>query len=104
MSGGMGFLATAVIVQSLDSVVTVTTPFTMTGGFQGFSSTGGFSVNMTGSGILTLELNHAPGGGIFQFRKATYTFQTPEPSTVVLLITGLLGIIVLRKKIASHGS
>jgi hypothetical protein len=65
----MGFWLLRLLMQSLDSVVTVTTPFTMPGGFKALVPQAAFP-SLVGSGFLTLELNQALVGNL-SVRKAT---------------------------------
>ncbi|MGZ8842462.1 MAG: PEP-CTERM sorting domain-containing protein [Pyrinomonadaceae bacterium] len=62
-----------------------------------------FSTEITGSGIATLTLRR-PGGNQqagFAIDTARYDFSpaaVPEPATVILLTTGLAGIVVRKRR------
>lgn len=91
-SGSMTFTAgSAVIPSTNDSIVILTAPFTAAGFLGGQAFNGSVGLDLRGSGIATLELNNL-GNGQFSFRNLTYTFQTPEPTTIILLCTGLAGV------------
>ena len=96
----------AVIPDSTEPVITITTPFVMTGSIFVYSLVDPsprpvlFSTTINASGIARLTLQFFPDqpGGIpggYVFYRATYDFQSgavPEPTTMMLMATGLVGI------------
>jgi hypothetical protein len=81
--------------------ITLTMPFDMTGTIQvhPLNDPGSviFSTMINGSGIATLTLQRPPGHPVgFAITAARYDFNTaavPEPATLILLTTGLAGIV-----------
>jgi len=105
VSGSLLFSAGSVIIPVTDDPsITLTAPFTMSGGFGGHNETGTFSFDFNGSGIATLVLNRAGtdrGHPTYTFGSVTYTFtptSVPEPVTLVLMGTGLIGIGLKARK------
>ena len=87
----------------------VQVPFTLNGFLRGFS--GGseiFAGSLTGSGIASLP--YFPSRGVYEWeeRRLNYVFgeapaaATPEPATMLLLGTGLAGLIASRRRAASR--
>jgi hypothetical protein len=102
----MGFLTGSVpIPLSSAPLITLQAPFVFTAHFSSGSSAGGFvSAGLSGGGIAEMTLrvfDHDQFGNPRYIRQdLTYTFQTPEPTTLLLLGTGLAGITarVLKRK------
>lgn len=102
LSGTLRFDAPSIVLPPFDRVarVTLTAPFVLSGEVIGFAAADGnglaplFHVAVTGQGIASLGfvfhdavMYRAPG--------ATYTFAaTPEPATLALFATGLVGLVV----------
>jgi hypothetical protein len=105
LSGSLLFSAGSVNIPITDDpTITLTAPFTMSGGFGGHNESGTFSFDFTGSGIATLVLDRAGtdrGNPTYTFRSLTYAFSPtsiPEPVTIVLLGTGLVGVGIKARK------
>jgi hypothetical protein len=84
----------------------ITAPFTMTGFLSPPLSSPLMTLDLSGQGVLQVELFSGPDFSDFRFETITYTFlptgaplpQTqveaiPEPTTLVLLSTGLAGVV-----------
>jgi hypothetical protein len=96
------FTGSGVVIPSGADQITLTMPFDMVGTIQvhPLDDPGSviFSTEINGSGIATLTLRR-PGGNPagFAIDTARYDFSpaaVPEPATVILLTTGLAGIVV----------
>lgn len=100
-SGSLGFIGGSVVIPiTNDPFVTLTAPFSLSG----FSSLGGSALDgrvglaFMGSGTGTLTLRNL-GNGQFIATNITYTFEpVPEPATVILLSSGLIGITALYRR------
>ena len=81
---------------------TLTAPLSFSGRFSFFDNPNQTVVDLTGTGLATLQLTPFPGGNAFFFSSATYTFDeavaTPEPMSIVLVGTGLAGLAALRRR------
>jgi len=96
------FTGPGVVIPSSTDQMTLTMPFDMVGtiNVHPLDDPGSviFSTEIYGSGIATLTLRHPAGNPTgFTIDTARYDFspaEVPEPATVVLLTTGLAGIVV----------
>lgn len=88
------FTAPSVAIPSGVGTLTLTTPFTMLPSTLDIFILPGriplFSTTIFGSGIATLTLRELEGGHVLT--SIRYDFQTPEPTTLLLFVTGLTGL------------
>jgi PEP-CTERM motif-containing protein len=54
-----------------------------------------FSVQFTGSGLATLQLQRYLETNQYFPHSVTYTFQTPEPDSFILLGSGVAGLFLI---------
>ena len=91
-TGNMGFTGGSVDIPITDDpFVTLTAPFTGDGFLRGQASNGEVVLSFTGSGVARLNLRNL-GNGQFIATSINYSFfEVPEPTTLLLLTTGLIG-------------
>src|SRR5262249_10453789 len=93
------------VLLSGTSDITVTVPFDFTGDIRGCGDDSQFCLNevfstqqLVGQGFVTAQFTFSGtvnGATIYDFKSLTYTFtssEVPEPMTLTLLATGLIGI------------
>ncbi len=98
------FTGPGVVIPAAADQITSTMPFDMVGTIQvhALNDPGPviFSTMIKGSGIATLSLQRPPGNPVgFAVTQARYDFNSPavpEPATLILLTTGLAGIVARR--------
>jgi hypothetical protein len=100
---------TFTVPSPLDANSTVTTPFSLVGtlAFADINNVPLFSVDLVGSGLVTFTFNGSPGPpGRYSIGDARYTFAPPipEPTTVLLLSSGLLGVVTTIQRRRSRQS
>ena|SRR5690349_5639146 len=104
--GNLSFTG-ATVVPAATTNISITAPFTFTGTLFGCvqgvpncnSGNAIFTTDLVGQGIATIQLDfirlNPSGNPAFLFNSVTYNFQpaeVPEPMTITLLATGLLGL------------
>jgi len=100
MNTGINMAGTFDLPVTTVPTLTITAPFTANGFVSGSGNGVSFSVDFTGSGLATLQLVRYMDTNQYFFQSATYTFQTPEPESLILFgsaVTSLL-LIGYRKK------
>lgn len=85
----MGFTTNSVPVPLAGDLVSVTAPFLFGAHFASGDSGSFIAANLSGSGTAEMVLQLG-GDGLYRRQSITYTFQTPEPMTILLLGTGVL--------------
>jgi hypothetical protein len=104
-SGTFNLGATVLLPTGVFTDITLTTPFTFTGNIRGCDGSNVVCGNeifslteLVGQGTATVQFTFGfnQGNPLFFFRTVTYTFENaaeiPEPMTIVLLTTGLIGL------------
>jgi hypothetical protein len=108
-TGAFLFTGGPVTIPAATTNVSINAPFTFAGDMRVCEFHGGppdcspgdavFSTQLVGQGIATIQLNffgvNASGNSLYLFNSVTYNFQTaevPEPMTITLLATGLMGL------------
>jgi len=100
MNTGINMAGTFDLPVTTVPTLTITAPFTGNGFVSGSGNGVSFSTDFNGSGVATLELVRYLQTNQYFFQSATFTFQTPEPDSLILFCSGVasLLLIVYRKK------
>jgi hypothetical protein len=89
------------IPSSGDPVIFITTPFTMTGTLNVSAFPPGasvFSATGVGSGFATLTLQQFESGYVLTTIRYDFQRPIPEPKTIILLCTGLAGVVRVTRR------
>ncbi|HEX7176547.1 MAG TPA: PEP-CTERM sorting domain-containing protein [Pyrinomonadaceae bacterium] len=88
------------IPSSGEPVIFITTPFTMTGTLNVVvpPGTSVFSATAVGSGFATLTLRQFESGYVLTTIRYDFQRPIPEPSTIILLCTGLAGVVRVTRR------
>ena len=103
--GDLSFVATPLAFPTTDvNGLEIKTPFTFTGMLRGFEGKHlAFSASLTGHGYAARFFDRRPDGRyVAGENRLSYIFtesqtQTPEPASVVLLATGVAGLIARKR-------